>query len=100
MSKVTSRASIRETRALLQRADGFTDQSIRRVDEIASRFESFLLKGYGVECAADVTAEHVEEFVKSRHGTGEPSVATMHVRRSSLRMLFRLARAELGLDSD
>jgi site-specific recombinase XerD len=85
---------------LLQRTSGFTSQSINRVDEIAGRFESFLLKGYGIESAAEVTAEHVEGFVKSRHGTGEPSIATMHVRRSSLRMLFRLARAELGLEGD
>jgi len=100
MDKVTSRASIRETRELLQRAEAFSGQSINRVDEIAGRFELFLLKGYDITLAADVTAEHVEAFVKARHGSGEPSVATMHVRRSSLRMLFRLARTKLGLEGD
>lgn len=100
MTKVTSRASIGETRELLQNTSGFTDQSIRRVDEIAGRFEAFLKKGFGIEITADVTAEHVETFVKAKHGSGEPSIATMHVRRSSLRMLFRLARTELGIEGD
>jgi integrase/recombinase XerC len=100
MNKVTSRASISETRKRLHDFDGFTGQSIRRVDEIAGRFESFVKRGFGVDAITDVTSEHVEEFVKANGHTGVPSVATMHVRRSSLRMLFRIARSELGLVGD
>lgn len=100
VNKNTSRSSISETRKRLHRFDGFTGQSIRRVDEIASRFESFVKKGFNIEAIADVSSEHVEEFVKASGHNGEPSIATMHVRRSSLRLLFRIARADLGLVGD
>jgi site-specific recombinase XerD len=100
MNKVTTRASISETRALLCDFDGLTGQSIRRVDEIAGRFESFVKKGFGINAIAAITSEHVEEFVRASGHNGKPSVATMHVRRSSLRLLFRIARSEFGLDGD
>src|SRR4051812_44965878 len=100
MNKATTRASISETRQRLHQFDGFTCQSIRRVDEIAGRFETFLKRGFDIDAVADVTSSHVEAFVKARGHNGEPSVATMHVRRSSLRLLFRIARSELGFVGD
>jgi len=100
VEKSTSRSSIGEAREKLRNFDCFTGQSIRRVDEIASRFESFVRRGFDI-CEIDqVTASHVEAFVKAKSSTGDPSVATMHVRRSSLRMLFRIARIECGLIGD
>ena len=100
MDNNTSSASIGEARERLRANECFTGQSIRRVDEIAGRFESFVGRGFDAEMLSDVTVEHVEAFVKAKGSTGDSSVATIHVRRSSLRMLFRIARIGCGLFGD
>lgn len=55
----------------------------------------------GVELVHEVTPELVSGFVRTlKRGGGQPAVATMHVRRDSIRLLFRVLR-EVGVaDSD
>jgi site-specific recombinase XerC len=73
-------------------------QSEPRVLGLFERFGTFVGRAFGVASLAEVSAEHVEAFVRvSTAGAREaPSVATMRLRRSALRLLFRTAR-ELGL---
>ena len=64
---------------------------------LVDRFELFVGRAFGVAALAQVTEAHVEAFVQSTNANGEfPSVATMRLRRSTLRLLFRAAR-DLGL---
>jgi integrase len=68
-----------------------------RVLGLVDRFELFVGRAFGVTALARVTQPHVEAFVRSTNANGElPSVATMRLRRSTLRLLFRTAR-DLGL---
>jgi integrase/recombinase XerC len=64
------------------------------------RFGTFLTRAWAVADLADVSADHVQAFVRSASAdtVQPPSVATMQLRRSALRLLFRTAR-ELGLVS-
>jgi site-specific recombinase XerC len=73
-------------------------ESEPRVLGLFERFGVFVGRAFGVSSLADVSGEHVEAFVRSSTvGTGQvPSAATMQLRRSALRLLFRTAR-ELGL---
>jgi site-specific recombinase XerD len=96
----TLRVRIGETRTKLLSLSGPTAQTIQRVDEITGRFERFLSAGFGVELIAGITTEHVDRFVRAKGSSGEPSIATMHLRRSALRMLFRIARTEFGFEGD
>lgn len=83
-------------------ADGrLAAESTPRVLGLLERFGVFVVRAFGVECLADVTPVHAEAFVRSSTADGQlPSVATMRLRRSTLRLLFRTAR-DLGiLDGD
>lgn len=72
-------------------------QSTPRVLGLLERFGIFVGRAFGVTSLADVSRVHVEAFVRSASSKGElPSVATMRLRRSTVRLLFRTAR-ELGL---
>jgi integrase len=73
-------------------------QSHPRVLGLLDRFGLFASRAYGVEALTDVQPLHVEAFVRSANAaTSElPSVATMRLRRSALRLLFRTGR-DLGL---
>ena len=75
-----------------------TELSALRATEIADRLGSFLGKGLGVASIREATADQVRSFVLADGTTGPPSVATMHVRRAMVRLLFRGAR-QLGLAS-
>jgi site-specific recombinase XerC len=82
----------------LQRARRLSQQSEPRVFGLIERFTTFVQRAYGVERLEKVTAAHVEAFVRSstiRDGA-VPSVATMRLRRPTVRLLFRTAR-DLGL---
>lgn len=95
-----ARASICEVRSKLRESDVLTGQSARRFDEVAGRFESLMVRGFDIELIGDVTFSHVEAFVKAKAGSSEPATATMHMRRTALRMLFRIARNNFGLVGD
>ena len=64
-----------------------------RVGGILERFVSFAREGFGVEDAEFVTAEVAAAFVRSNLPDGStPSVSLLHLRRSTLRLLFRSTR--------
>lgn len=72
-----------------------TDYSTQRLAELMTRFVSYVEKGHGIRSLTDIAEEHVEGFVcASTLGVRRrrPSVATMHLRRSALRLFFRTAR--------
>lgn len=65
-----------------------------RTRTIVDRFVGFAEGGFGVGSLADVSPEVVEAFVRAPTvALQKPSVATMHWRRTALRVLFRAARA-------
>lgn len=74
-----------------------SEQSIRRMIDVSGRFVSFIEGGGG---AAEVLALDCEKFVKALvpggSGARHPAIATMHLRRATLRLLFRTAR-DLGV---
>jgi len=82
------------------RQSRLTDQSTHRMTELLVRFTIFLEKGLRLGSVEDITAEHVNRFVFSGiskpFGLQRPSVATMHLRRSALRLYFRTLR-QIGL---
>jgi len=72
------------------------DQTTQRMSEIIVRFTIYVEKGHGLGFIREIAEEHVEAFVfasfLARSGTRRPSVATMHLRRSALRLYFRTLR--------
>jgi site-specific recombinase XerD len=100
---VTTRSLRRELEPLLQELRGSTElsaQSRAKFLDLLGRFETFLVVGHGVVSLAEVTRAHVVLFISAAPaGTTsiEPAAATMHLRRSAVRLLFRLAR-ESGLE--
>ncbi len=84
----------------LQTAD-LSSQSTQRMAELMARFTIFIEKGFGLRAISEIAEEHVEGFVfASFLGQGRrrrPTPATMHLRRSALRLYFRIARS-LKLD--
>ena len=86
---------------VLRRLNGarFTDQTVQRMAEIMTRFVTYLEKGHAIDSIGDVAEEHAEGFIFATMGIRDrwrPTPATMHLRRSALRLYFRIAR-ELGL---
>ncbi len=81
----------------LRATTGLSDQSERRLLEVICRFLRFL-DGSGIDSFSTVSPAVVGEFVHARStATGaEPSVATSHLRRSAVRLLFRVLR-EVGV---
>ena len=79
---------------------GLSDQSVQKMAELMARFTIYIDKGHGLRSVAEIAEEHVEGFVFASGLIGSerrrPSVATMHLRRSALRLYFRIAR-QLGL---
>jgi integrase/recombinase XerC len=76
---------------------GLSIDSIGRLGDLMGRFAAFAERGCGVVLASDVTEEVVEGFVGARSGRGQPpAVATMHLRRCVVRLLFAEGRG-LGL---
>jgi integrase/recombinase XerC len=77
-------------------------QSEPRVLGLFERFSIFASRALEVESLRDVSGEQVEAFIRSSTvGTGHaPSAATMQLRRSALRLLFRTARELDLLDGD
>lgn len=100
MVNSTQRVRVSDVRLKVVACSGPTANTISRVDEIVGRFERFLRNGFGIEYVGEITLDHVADFVRARCSTGEPSVATMHIRRAALRMFFRMARLEFDFDGD
>jgi site-specific recombinase XerC len=94
----------RELRAALDRVAAelvgqrkLSVESEPRVLGLFERFGEFIDRAFGIASLGAVRREHVDAFVRASTGAGQvPSIATMRLRRSALRLLFRTAR-ELGL---
>lgn len=72
-------------------------ESRPRVLGLVERFGVFVVQAFGVASLGNVSAAHIEAFIRSSTNDGQlPSVATMRLRRSTIRSLFRTAR-ELGI---
>ena len=57
------------------------------------RFAEFAISSHSSRLVADLTPETVGDFVRARHDDGSlPSTATMHWRRSAIRLLYRILR--------
>jgi integrase/recombinase XerC len=81
----------------LEASGQLSPESRPRVLGQLERFGVFANRAYGVDCLGEVTLIQARAFVTSSSANGRlPSVATMRLRRSTLRLLFRTAR-ELGL---
>jgi len=78
------------------RRSRLTDQSTHRMTELLVRFTIFIDKGLRLGSVEDINAEHASRFVfagiSKPVGPQRPSVATMHLRRSALRLYFRTLR--------
>jgi integrase/recombinase XerC len=78
-------------------AHALSSESEPRVLSLVARFGEFLERGFELRSLAQVVPVHVETFIRAPSASGvTPSVATMRLRRSTLRLLFRTAR-ELGI---
>jgi integrase len=74
--------------------------SLQRVSDLVQGFAGFLATS-GVARPQDIRSSHAEAFVRSLTRSGnEPSLATMHLRRSALRIFFKEAKILDLLDSD
>src|SRR2546426_3287907 len=69
-----------------------TDQSTHRMTEVLVRFTIFLDKGFRLDSVEQLSGEHVDQFVRASistpAGPRRPATATMHLRRSALRLYF------------
>jgi hypothetical protein len=91
------RAALGRVAAELRSRGRLSVESEPRVLGLFERFGGFVGRAFGVTSLGEVSGEQVEAFVRASTGAGQPPrVATMRLRRSALRLLFRTAR-ELGL---
>jgi integrase len=78
-------------------------QSARRLNELFSRFARYVEHGHGCSSLSDISSAHVRGFIRSPSGSdpsAPPAPATMHLRRSAVRLFFRLARHLQLMDGD
>ncbi len=74
-----------------------SEQSHTRMLDLHERFGRFAAAGFGVEHLGGVELACVDAFIRAKgRDHRRPSVATMHLRRSAVRLLFRMGRS-LGL---
>ena len=99
-SKSAPNAPIEAVVASLRDAGRLSEQSEDRLLGLIVRFLSFVERGYGAPLD-EVEQEQVEAFVHAVSPDGHaPSVATSHLRRSAVRMLFRVLREHGVVDHD
>lgn len=79
-----------------------SEQSERRLLDLMLRFLGYLDRGWGITSLGEVTPEMVRSFVlaPSDRTNAEPSVATLHLRRSAVRLLFRVLREAAVVQHD
>lgn len=79
-------------------------QSVPRMTETMTRFTAYIEKGHRIRSVAQIDERHVKGFVLASVPGGSdrrpPAIATMHLRRSGLRLYFRIARQEGVLTND
>jgi lauroyl/myristoyl acyltransferase len=83
---------------------GLADQSLPRIANAVTRFTAYLERGHHIGSVHDIDARHVEGFIFApflgSSGARRPAIATMHLRRTALRLYFRIARQKGILDVD
>ena len=80
----------------IEASSSLSVQTQPRFVATSDRFFAFCRRGHGLDSLDEVTLEIARAFVQAPLEDGEPSVATMHLRRAVVRFVFRAAR-ELGL---
>src|SRR5436309_3420934 len=86
--------------ASLRDAGRLTEQSEDRLLGLMAGFLAFVERGFGTPLD-EIDREQVEAFVHAVSSGGRaPSVATSHLRRSAMRMLFRALREHGLVDHD
>jgi len=86
--------------ASLRDAGRLTEQSQDRLLGLMARFLSFVEHGFGTSLH-EVAPDHVEAFINAPSSDGRlPSVASSHLRRSAVRMLFRVLRQHGVVEHD
>jgi site-specific recombinase XerD len=82
------------------RRSKLADQSTHRMTELLVRFTIFLDKGLRLSSVDQISAEHADQFIRASiatpAGPRRPATATMHLRRSALRLYFQTLR-QLGI---
>src|SRR5437868_11052635 len=95
------RAALDGVAAELRSRGRLSVESEPRVLGLFERFGGFVGRAFGVARLGEVSREQVEAFVRASTSAGRvPSVATMRLRRSALRLLFRTARELALLEGD
>lgn len=75
--------------------------SAERLWGLMRRFGSFVERAHDLHRASDIAPEHVRSFIEASTGSGStPSVATMHLRRTAIRLLFREAAKHGAVTGD
>jgi len=99
-TRVSRRASLTrasaQVAAAIETSSSLSDQTRPRFAATADRFFSFCRIGCGLASLDEVTPELVRAFVTAPLEDRNSTVATMHLRRSIVRFVFRAAR-EIGL---
>lgn len=74
-------------------ADGdLAPASVERFSVLMRRFAKFVSRAYGIRALDAVGTDHLRGFLKASTAAGSgPAVATMHLRRSAVRLLFQEA---------
>ncbi len=74
--------------------------SLDRFSGLMRRFAAYVSRAHGIRSLDEVGMDHLRGFLKAGTASGSaPSIATMHLRRSAVRLLFRRA-AEVGAVSE
>jgi len=82
---------------------GLAEQSVPRIAETMTRFTAYLECGQHITSVGNISREHVEGFIFAPlpgSSGRRPAIATMHLRRTALRLYFRIARQEGILEGD
>jgi len=66
--------------------------SLERFITLWARFDRYADRGFGARLVADVDIGMVRDFVSAPTSAGRPSPATSHLRRTAVRLLFRVLR--------
>ncbi len=89
-----------ELAAGLRSAGHLSEQSEHRLLEVMARFLTFVERAFAASLD-EVTREQVARFISAPSPDGRPpSVATAHLRRSAVRLLFRVLRQHGIVDHD
>jgi integrase/recombinase XerC len=89
-----------ELAGALRSAGHFSEQSEHRLLDVMVRFLTFVERAFAAPLD-EVTREQVARFISAPSPDGRPpSVATMHLRRSAVRLMFRVLRQHGVVEHD